>query len=70
MRTYEEILNSMKEKYENLTGSVVCEESDIGIRMRVLGGEIYSALQNAEWLKRQMFPDTAEGDYLEEHAPM
>ena len=70
MRTYEEILNSMKEKYENLTGSVVCEESDIGIRMRILGGEIYSALQNAEWLKRQMFPDTAEGDYLEKHAAM
>lgn len=68
MRTHEEIYNSMKEKYAELTGIVPWEESDINLRMRILSGEIYSALCNAQWLKRQMFPDTAEGEYLEKHA--
>ena len=68
MKSYEEIYNSMKEKYTELTGITPCEESDISLRMRILSGELYSALANAEWLKRQMFPDTAEGEYLEKHA--
>lgn len=68
MQTYEEILSRMTEKYTELSGINPAENSDIGIRLRVLAGEIYSNAVNTEWLKRQMFLSTAEGEYLDMHA--
>ncbi|MBR3987847.1 MAG: baseplate J/gp47 family protein [Clostridia bacterium] len=68
MQTYDEILKRMTEKYTELSGVVPDESSDIGIRLRVLAGEVYSNLVNTEWLRRQMFVSTAEGEYLDMHA--
>ncbi len=68
MKTYDEIYNSMAEKYEELTGIMPDECSDLGIRLRVLAGEIYSSAVNLSWLKRQMFFSTADGEYLDLHA--
>lgn len=68
MRTYDEILNSMCEKYMEQTGVYPDEASDIGIRMAVLAGEIFSAQTTSEWIKAQMFPMTASGEYLDLHA--
>ena len=68
MQTYDEILNKMTEKYTELSGISPSESSDIGIRLRVLAGEIYSNITNTQWLKRQMFISTADGEYLDMHA--
>lgn len=68
VQTYDEIFKSMREKYTSLTGIAVEENSDIGIRLRVLAGEIYANAVNNQWLKRQMFVNTSEGEYLELHA--
>lgn len=68
LKTYDEILNSMKEKYRALTDTDPDEASDIGIRLAVLAGEIFSLQTEVSWLKNQMFPDTASGEYLDLHA--
>ncbi len=68
MQTYDEILKRMTEKYTEISGITPSDASDIGIRLRVLAGEIYSNVVNTEWLKRQMFVSTAEGEYLDMHA--
>lgn len=68
MQTYEEILNRMTEKYEERTGTHPDKASDLAIRMEVLAGEIFSAQAQMEWLKNQMFPNTATGEYLDLHA--
>lgn len=68
MKTYDEIYRSMAEKYAELTSVMPDENSDLGIRLRVLAGEIYSSAINIDWLKRQMFFSTAEGEYLDLHA--
>lgn len=68
MKTYDEIYKSMAQKYAELTGIVPDECSDLGIRFRVLAGEIYSSEANLNWLKRQMFFSTADGEYLDLHA--
>lgn len=68
MQTYDEILKRMTDKYTELSGITPDEVSDIGIRLRVLAGEVYSSVVNAQWLKRQMFVTTAEGEYLDMHA--
>lgn len=68
METYEQILTRMKESFRETAGFEPQEASDIGIRMRVLAGEIFSLWNGLEYLKRQAFPDTALGEFLEKHA--
>ena len=65
METYDEIYTRMKEKYEDESGFEIDPASDIAIRLKVLAGEIYNARCSLEWLKRQMFADTATGEYLD-----
>lgn len=68
MKSYDEILKSMMDKYTEKTGTNADDASDIGIRMRVLAGEVYNSFVQLEWLKTQMFPQTATGEYLDMHA--
>ena len=58
----------MRETFSDKAGFSPDDASDIGIRLKVLAGEIYSACSQAEFLKRQAFPQTAEGDFLDLHA--
>lgn len=55
----------MKSRYELESETKVDEKSDVAIRLKVLAGEIYNAQVNFEWLKNQMFADTASGEYLD-----
>ena len=67
METYGEILARMKAKFAELSGATVNDDSDVGIRMKVLAGEVLSLQSNAQWLNNQMFAQTASGvqlDYL------
>lgn len=63
--TYNEIYQRMKNKYCQESETELDEKSDIAIRLKVLAGEIYNAQVNFEWLKNQMFADTASGEYLD-----
>ena len=56
MKTYEEIADGMKQSFYEQAGYSPDEASDIGIRMRVLAGEIYNMQTTVDWLKRQLFP--------------
>lgn len=68
--TYQEILKRMQDKFEALSGYRADDASDIGIRLKVLAGEIFSAGTYAQWLKLQMFPQTAQGVQLDYHAQL
>ena len=68
METYEEILLRMQDKYKKITGCDADDASDIGIRLKVLAGELLSIEANIDWLKNQMFAQTATGKQLEYHA--
>ena len=65
--TYEEILERMKESYRTQAGCEADDSSDIGIRLRVLAGEIYTLYHRLLWLEDQMYPQTATGEYLDRH---
>lgn len=66
--SYETILVRMQDKFKELSGFDADDASDIGIRLKVLAGEIFSAYTNIEWLKNQVFPQTAIGQQLDYHA--
>ena len=55
MESYEEILERMKNKFTELSGSNVNDDSDIGIRMKVLAGEIFSFFG-------KIFPETFQAE--------
>ncbi len=66
--TYEEILNRMKQSFYELAGFQADDASDIGIRLKVLAGELFSIESTIDWMKRQMFPQTASKEQLDYHA--
>ncbi len=65
---YSQILARMEDRFTQLAGYTPDDASDIGIRMKVLAGEIYSVSCAADWLKRQTFAQYATGLQLEERA--
>lgn len=65
---YSEILERMKDEYRKHAGYTPDDASDIGIRMKTLAGEIFSLESSMDFIKRQMFPTTATGIYLDMHA--
>lgn len=68
MDNYNDILQRMKNTYSDLSGYDIDENSDIGIKIKVLANEIYSLQSNIQWLKNQMFPITATDIQLDKHA--
>ena len=68
MDTYDEILSRMTAAYSGYSGFTPAAESDIMIRLRVLAAEIYQEQARAEFIRRQIFPSTAVGEYLDRHA--
>lgn len=65
---YARILASMQERYRNLTGFDADAASDIGIRLKVLAAEAAEISSGMDALGRELFPQTASGDYLDLHA--
>lgn len=66
--SYDDIVARMKDKFTRLAGYTPDDASDIGIRLKVLAGEIYSISTALDWLQRQTFAQTATGAELEKRA--
>lgn len=64
---YSDILERMRKEYYQRTGMFPDENSDIEIKMKILAGEIHALGVNVDWLKRQLDPETADGEYLDYH---
>lgn len=65
---YEEILDAMRVRYRELSGFDANQASDIGIRLKVLAAEIAEAYGRINELKKEVFPQTSSGKFLELHA--
>ena len=65
--TYEEILQTMTQEFTDLAGFSPDNASDVGIRMKVLASQLYELGLKTDYLSKQMFPQTAEGEYLDLH---
>lgn len=63
--SYDNILKRMKDKFTELAGYSPDDASDVGIRMKVLAGEVYTLGCAIDWLKEQTFAQNASGTPLE-----
>lgn len=66
--TFESILTLMKEKYREYSGAEAEDSGDIEIRMKILAGELFSLLCRINSIEKRIFPDTAVGEDLDNHA--
>lgn len=51
-----------------IPGANVAADGDYAIRANATGAAIEGLYQHQQWMIRQVFPDTADSDYLERHA--
>lgn len=68
MESYNNILSRMQTNFKNLTGFDPDDASDIGIRLKVLAGEMFSLYSELNYVKNQIFIQTATDENLDNHA--
>ncbi len=66
--TYDQIYQNMKTQYQTETTQTVRDDGDLGLRMQVVAGEVAAVYQQLDYLKKQIFPQTATEEYLTHHA--
>ena len=70
MRTAEEIYQELLASFGERTGLEPREECDLSARMYALAAQVCALYIQADWVVRQAFPQTAEGEYLDAHAQL
>lgn len=70
MKTIDEIYQEMLVCFGEQTGLEPREGCDLSARLYALAAQVYSLYVQADWVVRQAFPQTAEGEYLDAHAQL
>lgn len=70
MKTIEEIYEEMLSAFREETGAEASAVSDLSVRLYAVAAQVYGLYAQAEWLSRQCFPQTAQGQWLERHAAL
>ncbi|NCC87423.1 MAG: hypothetical protein EOM05_06085 [Clostridia bacterium] len=68
--TYDEILAQMKAEFKEKSGFEADDATDIGIRLQLLAGQLFSQSADISFVSRQLFLQTATGEYLDMHTHM
>ena len=67
-RSYEELLNEMTDGFQAISGYSPKEAGDLYVRLCLLAQELSSLHEKLDFAGRMLFPDTAQGEYLDRHA--
>ena len=70
MKTIEELYQEMLACFSQRSGIDANEGCDLAVRLYALAAQVNALYLQADWVIRQAFPQTAEGDYLDRHAQM
>ena len=70
MRTVEAIYEALRAACEERCGCVIGDSCDMAVRLYAAAAQIQALEAQAEWVSRQSFPQTAEGEMLDRHAEM
>lgn len=70
MITLEEIYQGLASEFQAQTGQTAGGSSELAVRFYAVAAQIYSLYVQAEWTRRQCFPQTAAGEDLDKHAKL
>ena len=68
--TVEEIYQELAAQFQARTGQIAGSSSELAVRFYAVAAQLYGLYQQAEWTRRQCFPQTAEGEELDKHAQL
>ncbi len=68
MRNIDDIYNEMVSDYESRCSVVLRDGGDMSLRMRAFAAQVFALESQLEFSRRQAFPQTAQGEYLDLHA--
>ena len=68
MRTVEAIYEALRAACEERCGCVIGDSCEMAVRLYAAAAQIQALEVQAEWVSRQSFPQTAEGEMLDRHA--
>ena len=64
----EEIYQQMVQTVQRETGLTLAGDGDMAVRLYAVAAQVYGLYVQAEWVGRQCFPQTAQGEDLDKHA--
>ncbi|NLF35065.1 MAG: baseplate J/gp47 family protein [Clostridiales bacterium] len=70
MKTVDEIYREMLAAFAEETGMELTGTSDLAVRLYAVAAQVNGLYIQGDWVLRQCFPQTAEGDYLDRHAAL
>lgn len=70
MKTVDEIFQEMLDAFGRKTGVELEPGCDLAVRLYAAAAQVYALYVQSDWVTRQAFPQTAEGDYLGLHAQL
>lgn len=70
MLTVTEIYQEMKEAFATETGVTINDGGEMAIRFYTLASQIYGLYVQNAWTLNQCFPQSASGEYLDQHATL
>ena len=70
MITLEDIYQGLAAEFQTRTGKTAGGSSELAVRFYAVAAQIYSLYIQAEWTRRQCFPQTATGKNLDMHAQL
>lgn len=70
MKTMEEIYQELAGEFQSRTGLAAGGSGDLAVRLYAVAAQLYSLYAQAEWTRRQCFPQTAVGEELDKHAQL
>lgn len=70
MKTIEEIYEEMLAVFRRETGAEASAVSDLSVRLYAVAAQVYGLYAQMDWLSRQCFPQTAQGEWLDRHAAL
>ena len=68
--TLEEIYQGLASEFQSQTGQTAGGSSELAVRFYAVAAQLYSLYVQAEWTRRQCFPQTAQGEDLDRHAAL
>lgn len=68
VKTVEEIYQELAGEFQSRTGLSAGGSGDLAARFYAVAAQLYSLYVQAEWTRRQCFPQTAVGEELDKHA--
>lgn len=66
----DEIYQEMLDCFAQRTGTDPDGSCDLAARLYAVAAQVYGLYTQADWVKRQCFPQTAQGEYLDHHAQL